>query len=345
MKKIFKKLIGKIKENDISLRIYLSFAFILVFTSILTGAIFIKIYEKNYIRSYTSLLTKQGKTIARRVAKFQDGKRENQFQKYSVYIDELERAEKTDIWIVSNKNAKEPLSDDYTNSEISRDVITNKMNDVLDCAYDGKIASNTAYDKVYGMVILYVAVPIKNIRSTEVSGAVMMVSMVDRQTMGINEGKSIISMSVLLSAFISLIVVIILSRYLTKPLDKIGKDIGNIALGDYSGINVKHPESQIGRLETNLDNLTKKLESARVERKNQEQLRMDFFANVSHELRTPITVMRGYAETLNDGIVSEENVVKDIYQKMLIECRGMERLVGDLFILSKMQNPDFWLIR
>ena len=259
MKKIFKKIIGKIKENDISLRIYLSFAFILVFTSILTGAIFIKIYEKNYIRSYTSLLTKQGKTIARRVAKFQDGKRENQFQKYSVYIDELERAEKTDIWIVSNKNAKEPLSDDYTNSEISRDVITNKMNDVLDCAYDGKIASNTAYDKVYGMVILYVAVPIKNIRSTEVSGAVMMVSMVDRQTMGINEGKSIISMSVLLSAFISLIVVIILSRYLTKPLDKIGKDIGNIALGDYSGINVKHPESQIGRLETNLDNLTKKL--------------------------------------------------------------------------------------
>ena len=128
-----------------------------------------------------------------------------------------------------------------------------------------------------------------------------------------------------------------MSRYLTKPLEKIGKDIGNIALGDYSGIDVKHPESQIGRLETNLDNLTKKLESARVERKNQEQLRMDFFANVSHELRTPITVMRGYAETLNDGIVSEENMVKDIYQKMLTECRGMERLVGDLFILSKIK--------
>ena len=64
---------------------------------------------------------------------------------------------------------------------------------------------------------------------------------------------------------------------------------------------------------------------------------MDFFANVSHELRTPITVMRGYAETLNDGIVSEENMVKDIYQKMLTECRGMERLVGDLFILSKIK--------
>lgn len=341
MKKIFRKIADKIKGNDISIRIYLSFVFVLVFTSLLTGAIFIKIYEKNYIRSYTSLLTKQGKTIARRVAKFEDRKKENQFQKYSVYIDEIERAEKTDIWIVSNKKAQKPLSDDYTNSEISKDTITAQMSYVLDCAYDGKIASNTAYDKVYGMVILYVAVPVKNISTKETAGAVLLVSMVDRQTMGIKEGKSIISMSVFLSAFISLIVAVILSRYLSKPLEKIGKDISNIALGDYSGIDVKHPESQIGRLETNLDDLSNRLESAKEERENQEQLRMDFFANVSHELRTPITVMRGYAETLNDGVVSEEEMVREIYQKMLTECRGMERLVGDLFILSKMQNPDF----
>ena len=341
MKKIFNRIFDKIKGNDISIRIYLSFVFVLIFTSLLTGAIFIKIYEKNYIRSYTSLLTKQGKTIARRVARFEDRKKEAQFQKYSVYIDEMERAEKTDIWIVSNEKAVTPLKEDYTNSEISEDTITKEMSYVLDCAYNGNVTSNTAYDKVYGMVILYVAVPVRNIKTKEVSGAILLVSMVDRQTMGINEGKSIISMSVLLSAVISLIVAVILSRYLSKPLEKIGKDISNIALGDYSGIDVKHPESQIGRLETNLDDLSSRLESAKVERENQEQLRMDFFANVSHELRTPITVMRGFAETLNDGVVSEADMVREIYQKMLTECRGMERLVGDLFILSKMQNPDF----
>ena len=68
---------------------------------------------------------------------------------------------------------------------------------------------------------------------------------------------------------------------------------------------------------------------------------MDFFANVSHELRTPITVMRGYTETLNDGVITDEAMVNEYYRKMLTECRSMERLVGDLFILSKMQNPDF----
>ena len=94
-------------------------------------------------------------------------------------------------------------------------------------------------------------------------------------------------------------------------------------------------------LENNLDDLSKRLYKAKTERENQEQLRMDFFANVSHELRTPITVMRGYTETLNDGVITDEVMVNEYYRKMLIECRSMERLVGDLFILSKMQNPDF----
>ena len=51
--------------------------------------------------------------------------------------------------------------------------------------------------------------------------------------------------------------------------------------------------------------------------------------------------MRGYAETLNDGVITDSAVIEDMYQRMLSECQGMERLVGDLFILSKMQNPDF----
>lgn len=70
---------------------------------------------------------------------------------------------------------------------------------------------------------------------------------------------------------------------------------------------------------------------------------MDFFANVSHELRTPITVMRGYTETLNDGIITDNDKIKNMYERMLNECKGMERLVGDLLTLSKMQNPDFML--
>ena len=70
-------------------------------------------------------------------------------------------------------------------------------------------------------------------------------------------------------------------------------------------------------------------------------MRLDFFANVSHELRTPITVVRAYTEMLCDGVVTDESKIAGYYERMLLECKSMERLVGDLLILSKMQNPDF----
>ena len=94
-------------------------------------------------------------------------------------------------------------------------------------------------------------------------------------------------------------------------------------------------------MEEQLDVLAERLTKAEQERANLEQVRRDFFANVSHELRTPITVVRGYAEMLHDDVLSEEEDVRGVYDRILLECQGMERLVQDLFLLSKMQNPDF----
>ncbi len=90
-----------------------------------------------------------------------------------------------------------------------------------------------------------------------------------------------------------------------------------------------------------VDILSEKLLENETQRKNLDQMRLDFFANVSHELRTPITVLRAYTETLVDGVVKDEEKVKQYYERMLSECKSMERLIGDLMILSKMQNPDF----
>ncbi len=69
-----------------------------------------------------------------------------------------------------------------------------------------------------------------------------------------------------------------------------------------------------------------------------EQMRRDFVANVSHELRTPLTVINGYLETLLDN----EDAVPSRWQKPLSgmhqqSCR-MLRLVGDLLMLSRLEN-------
>jgi len=69
-----------------------------------------------------------------------------------------------------------------------------------------------------------------------------------------------------------------------------------------------------------------------------EQLRRDFVANVSHEFRTPLTVIRGSLEAMVDGTVENSKDVDRYHQRMLSETRVLERLVGDLLELSRLQS-------
>ena len=69
-----------------------------------------------------------------------------------------------------------------------------------------------------------------------------------------------------------------------------------------------------------------------------EQLRKDFVANVSHEFRTPLTVIKGSLEALIDGAIDKKEDIERYHQRMLSETRGLERLVGDLMELSRLQS-------
>ena len=44
---------------------------------------------------------------------------------------------------------------------------------------------------------------------------------------------------------------------------------------------------------------------------------------------------------MQDGVITKEEKKQQYYQRMLGECKSMERLVSDLLLFSKMQNPDF----
>ena len=114
-----------------------------------------------------------------------------------------------------------------------------------------------------------------------------------------------------------------------------------MAAGEYAQQTGIRRKDELGLLADSMDILSEKLVDAEEFRENLEQNRRDFFSNVSHELRTPITVVKGYAETLADGYVDNPAKQQEYYERIRKECAGMERLVADLLILSKMQNPDF----
>lgn len=335
-----KRLMHMFRRNDIIVRIYLSFVVVLALTVTLIGVIFLKLYENNYMRSYTETLSRQGEVIAKRVGKLARKEKMDRFSKYAADIDELQRADEIDVWIVSNDKASRPLTENYTNADTAS--LTDEMYDVLEQAFQGEKAHNSNFDKIYGMVILRIAIPVYiDKASGEVAGAVMMVSMLDQQKMGVRQGKYLLTLSAAMALLISYIIALGASKYLSRPLARIRKDILRLVDGDYSEQHIVRRDTQMGKLESALDELAGRLRQINEERDNLDRVRQDFFANVSHELRTPITVLRGYSESLADGVVSGKQQEQEYYQRMVQECQGMERLVGDLFILSKMQNPEF----
>ncbi|MDE3046475.1 MAG: PAS domain-containing protein [Verrucomicrobiota bacterium] len=64
----------------------------------------------------------------------------------------------------------------------------------------------------------------------------------------------------------------------------------------------------------------------------------DFIANASHELRTPITIIRGFAETLNDRPDLSPEMKADILQKIVRTCGRLDKLVKSLLTLADIEH-------
>ncbi|ASS64730.1 MULTISPECIES: ATP-binding protein [unclassified Paenibacillus] len=69
-----------------------------------------------------------------------------------------------------------------------------------------------------------------------------------------------------------------------------------------------------------------------------ERMRSEFVANVSHELKTPITAIKGFAETLLGGAVNDPVMSKQFMQIIYDESERLNRLIGDILELSKIES-------
>ena len=69
-----------------------------------------------------------------------------------------------------------------------------------------------------------------------------------------------------------------------------------------------------------------------------ERLRREITANVSHELRTPLTSIKGFAETLLDGAMREEETARRFPSIINSEADRLVKLVDDLLDLSLLES-------
>ena len=69
-----------------------------------------------------------------------------------------------------------------------------------------------------------------------------------------------------------------------------------------------------------------------------EQVRKDFVANVSHELRTPLAGIIGYADTLLDGALDDQQHNRQFVEIIRTSAVRLNSIAGDLLILSELES-------
>ena len=126
-----------------------------------------------------------------------------------------------------------------------------------------------------------------------------------------------------------------LSRRLTEPVRVLTRATEHVAAGRYD---VEIPEArgrdEIALLSERFRGMVDKLAEA-------EKLKRSFLMSVTHELRTPLTAIRGHVEAIREGVVSEPDQVRTSLDIVAAETDRLERLVGDVLDLAKLQAHRF----
>lgn len=163
----------------------------------------------------------------------------------------------------------------------------------------------------------------------ELSGSMMNPQVITdfRQSALSGFGQALL-LSALLSTGVAVVVAVISSVRLLRPLDEVRATTRRLAAGSYSERVSEPRESELAALAVDVNSLAATLEET-------EQRRLRLIAEVSHELRTPLATIKGYMEALIDGVLPMDEEVLVAVGK---EAARLERLATDLSELSRSEE-------
>ncbi len=130
-----------------------------------------------------------------------------------------------------------------------------------------------------------------------------------------------------------------LSRRITTPVLALSRAADQLSRGRYD---VSVPEvrgrDEIGGLADSFRQMARRLEEA-------DALERNFLLTVSHELRTPLTAIRGHLEALREGVAADPDSQEASLDVIAAETLRLERLVGDILDLAKLNARRFTVLQ
>ena len=140
----------------------------------------------------------------------------------------------------------------------------------------------------------------------------------------------------LISILASSLFAFFLAKYFTRPILSIKAASDEIARGKY-GVTVDvSNKDEIGLLAGSINRMSAELSKI-------EGLRKDLIANVTHEFKTPLSVIKTYAEMINDVDIDDKDAIIQDTCVILDETDRLSSMVGEIIYLSRIQSESSML--
>jgi signal transduction histidine kinase len=138
---------------------------------------------------------------------------------------------------------------------------------------------------------------------------------------------------------VALILATYVARRITHPLRVIGGAADKVARGDLD-VNVigrRQSDDELGQLATRFQGMVDRLREV-------DELERNFLMRVTHELRTPLTAISGHVQAVTEGVVGPGELDESL-EAVNEEVRRLDRLVGDLLDLTRLEAHQFRVVR
>jgi len=141
----------------------------------------------------------------------------------------------------------------------------------------------------------------------------------------------------LIALILSLVLSLLMTRWITSPLQRVSAAAKDFADGRMRQVRPEGPR-ELKSLARTFNEMSHKVQTS-------QQSQRDFVANISHELRTPLTSIQGFAQAILDGTAHSGASLKQAAQVIYDEAGRMHRLVLDLLELARLDAGNVQLER
>ena len=168
-------------------------------------------------------------------------------------------------------------------------------------------------------------------------GTLVFLPTIERWKTGTPEGNFLLSVSraIAIGAAAAILLALVLGGVLAQTLTRTLRDLTSatkeLAAGNLGHQVEVHSQDELGNLAVAFNQMSSELQRSTELRQQRDALNRAMTANIAHDLRSPLSVILGYTEALNDGVLEP---TPEMFGIMHTEAQHLNHLIDDLKTLS-----------